>query len=52
LNLSGATKLSGYFADILVNSHGIQDRRNDPQIAAIYNEKLRLYEEAAQDKGE
>lgn len=48
LNLSGATKLSGYFADILVNSHGIPDRRSDPEISREYEEKLRLYDEAAQ----
>jgi hypothetical protein len=48
LNLSGATKLSGYFAQILVSEHGVQDRRSDPEIAKIYDEKLRLYDEAAQ----
>ena len=48
LNLSGATKLSGYFAQVLVNEHGIRDRRSDPEIAKIYDEKLRLYDEAAQ----
>lgn len=44
LNLSGATKLSRYFAEILSQEHGIADRRDDPQIAAIYNEKLKLYD--------
>ena len=52
LNLSGATKLSAYFARLLVENHGIEDRRNEPEIAAIYDEKLRLYDEAAQEKGE
>ena len=47
LNLSGATKLSGYFADILVKNHGIEDRRSEEAIAAEYDEKLRLYDEAA-----
>lgn len=47
LNLSGATKLSGYFADILVKKHGIEDRRSEEAIAAEYDEKLRLYDEAA-----
>ena len=47
LNLSGATKLSGYFAEILVENHGIADRREDAAIAAEYEEKLRLYDEAA-----
>lgn len=47
LNLSGATKLSGYFAEILAENHGIPDRRTDTAIAAEYEEKLRLYDEAA-----
>lgn len=52
LNLSGATKLSAYFARLLVENHGIQDRRSEPEIATVYNEKLRLYDEAAEEKGE
>ncbi len=44
LNLAGAVKLSNYFSDILVREHGIEDRRNDPEIAELYNEKLRLYD--------
>jgi len=44
LNLTGATKLSRYFADILAEAHGIPDRRNDPEISELYNEKLRLYD--------
>ena len=47
LNLSGATKLSGYFGKLLVENHGIEDRRNELEIATIYDEKLRLYDEAA-----
>ena len=47
LNLSGATKLSGYFAKVLAENHGIPDRREDAAIAAEYEEKLRLYDEAA-----
>ena len=47
LNLSGATKLSGYFAKLLAENHGIPDRRGDAAIAAEYEEKLRLYDEAA-----
>ena len=47
LNLSGATKLSGYFAKLLAENHGVPDRRADAAIAAEYNEKLRLYDEAA-----
>lgn len=48
LNLSGATKLSGYFAQLLVEKHGLTDRRGEPEIAIVYNEKLRLYDQAAQ----
>ena len=44
LNLNGAVKLSNYFGDILVRDHGISDRRSDPTIAELYNEKLKLYD--------
>ena len=47
MNLSGATKLSAFFAEILAEHHGVADHRNDPEIAPIYEEKLRLYDEAA-----
>ncbi len=47
LNLNGAKKLSAYFAQLLVQKHGIQDRRDDPGIDQIYEEKLKLYDEAA-----
>lgn len=46
LNLTGATKLSRYFADILVREHGIADRRQDPEIAPVYEEKLETYQTA------
>ena len=44
MNLAGAVKLSNYFAEILVQQHGLEDRRNDPAIAAEYNEKLERYD--------
>ncbi len=44
LNLQGAVKLSQYFAEILARDHNIEDRRNDPEIAELYSEKLRLYD--------
>lgn len=47
LNLNGATKLSRYFARILRDEHDIPDRRSDSEICQIYDEKLRLYDEAA-----
>ena len=49
LNLAGAQKLSRHFAGILAEKHGMEDHRNDPAIAAEYEEKLWLYDaEAAQ----
>lgn len=49
LNLAGAVKLSNYFADILAQEHGIADHRQDGQIAAIYEEKLKKYDEAVEN---
>ena len=48
LNFDGAVKMSRYFADILAEEHGMADHRNDPAVSAIYNEKLRIYDEATQ----
>ena len=44
LNHGGAVKLSGYFADILAEKHGMEDHREDPEIAALYEEKLKRYD--------
>ena len=44
LNLQGAEKLSRWFGKILAENHGLEDHRTDPEIAAIYNEKLRLFD--------
>lgn len=52
MNLAGATKLTSYFAEILANDHGIPDRREDPEIASVYNEKLRLYDAEANKESE
>jgi len=46
LNLTGATKMSRYFANILAENHGIPDRSDDPEIAAVYKTKLGLYDAA------
>lgn len=43
----GAAKLSRYFAAILSEDCSLPDHRNDPEIASIYDEKLRLYDEEA-----
>jgi hypothetical protein len=52
LNLAGATKMSQYFARILAEEHGIPDRRNDPEISALYDEKLRQYDAEANKESE
>ena len=44
LNLQGAVKLSGWFAKILAEEHGLADHREDSEIAAAYSEKLKLYD--------
>ena len=48
LNLSGAEKMSRYFADILADEHGLADHRQDPEISALYEEKLKRYDEEKQ----
>lgn len=48
LNHAGAVKLSGYFAQILAEKHGMADHREDPRIADLYAEKLQRYEEEIQ----
>ena len=45
LNLTGAEKLSGFFAQILAENHGMPDHREDPEIAPEYDEKLKAYDE-------
>ena len=50
LNLTGATKMSRYFAKILSENHGIPDRREDPAVFPLYNEKLSRYD-AETDNG-
>ena len=44
LNLSDATKLSRFFADILARDHGIPDRRTDPAVRAEYDALLQRYD--------
>ena len=44
LNLSGATKLSAYFANILAENHGLRDHRGDPE----FDQMLKAYDEAIQ----
>lgn len=50
LNLSGAVKLSRYFGNILTEDHGLEDRRQDPEIAPAYDIKLQVYDETIEEK--
>ena len=52
LNMDGAVKMSGFFARILAEDHGMEDHRDDPDIDRIYDEKLRLYDLAANAESE
>lgn len=47
MNLPGATKLSRFFARILSENHGMEDHRQDPAIAPVYDQKLKLYDAEA-----
>lgn len=51
LNLTGTTKMSRWFAEILALEHGIPDRRDQAEIAEEYDEKLALYDEAVAAAG-
>lgn len=46
LNLAGATKLSKYFSKILKEKYELTDYREDKEISKIYDEKLKIYNEA------
>lgn len=43
LNLAGAEKLASYFGRILTADCGLPDRRQDPEIAAVWAEKTARY---------
>ena len=45
LNVYGAEKLSSYFGDILVNTHGVPDRRAEAEAAERWNQRLTSYYE-------
>ena len=49
LNLTGATKLSKYFANILVSSYELTDYREDEEVSQIYEEKLEAYYNAIEN---
>ena len=50
LNLTGAEKLSRYFADLLVKNHGLPDRRTDPEIASVYDAIVKDYDHFIEKK--
>jgi len=50
LNLSGAEKLSGYFGQILQDTYGLTDHREDPETAALWQEKCDFYHEMEADQ--
>lgn len=45
LNLSGAEKLSEYFGKYLTETYDLTDYREDPEYAAVYQEKIEFYHE-------
>lgn len=49
LNLTGATKLSKYFAKTLKEEYALKDYRKIPEIRKVYEEKLKQYEQAIEE---
>ena len=43
LNVYGAEKLTSYFGAILQRKHGLEDRRGDAAVAAVWTEKVKDY---------
>lgn len=43
LNVYGAEKLSRYFGQLLAERHGTPDRRSDPAVSAVWQERLNTY---------
>lgn len=52
MNLSGATKLSDYFGEILQKEHGIPDRRQEESYCRIWEPKLEDYYQGIQEREE
>ena len=48
MNYSGAQKLSVYFGKVLQESYKAADHRADPELAKVYEERIRLREEMIQ----
>lgn len=43
MNLSGAIKLSDYLGKRLIEEYGVMDRRNDPELSAIWEQNIKEY---------
>jgi len=52
LNVSGAEKLSVYFAEILAKEHSVLDRREESEICVVYDQKLKDYDLAIDQRKE
>jgi hypothetical protein len=50
LNLAGAEKFSDYFGKILSADYGLEDHRQDPKLAKIWEEKTNFYYEMKADQ--
>jgi len=44
LNVYGAEKLTSYFGKILAEEHGLESRKSEESLVALWSEKLRLYD--------
>ncbi len=49
LNLTGAEKLSKYFANYLKENYELTDYRNNPEVNTIYNQKIEEYNKAKEN---
>ncbi len=45
MNLNGAKKLSEYMGNVLTETYGIKDHRNDSELSAVYEKKLEFYKD-------
>ncbi len=50
MNKPGAEKVARYFGKILMENHGIPDRREDEALSRIWEEKIAFYEADAEKK--
>ena len=45
LNVYGAEKVASWLGRILVDDFGLTDHRSDEELSAVYNERLKAYNE-------